>query len=193
MSNKGSQRFVPASDPVIEHKHRQPRPIPERPNTPISILEAKLSRSEGEAQKMLCLLAKAMVRCGYTRDGVYNSREAGWTGRRGRATEILWEGGKILLGRGWVRSDRTGKPERPYTRNKPASVQEMNAYELIQVASNLAPFLDTLENNVRHQVDALQNALKTIQGVLDRVESDPQPSDTPGQHERETPVQDDAE
>lgn len=167
--------------PIIEHKHRQPRP---RQDTTISLLEARLTRGESEAQKMVCALADAMVRCGYTRDGVYNSRLANYSGKRERATVIIWRNGKILLGRG-LKKERDGTPERTkhgaFVPNDPDHPRNWSAHDLINVAHHLAPFLDALENNVRWQVEQLEKAVETIQAVLDRVEADPRPSDEPAQ------------
>ena len=169
------------TEPLIEHKHRQPRP---RQSTTISLLEARLTRGESEAQKMICKLADAMVSCGYRRDGSYNSRQAGYTGRRDRGTVLLWRNGKILLGRG-LEKQRDGKLQTDgagrYISIPPVPPRDWTANELINVAQHLAPFLDALENNVRWQVEQLSKALETIQSVLGRVEADPQPSDEPAQ------------
>ena len=172
------------TEPIIEHKHRQPAP---RRDTTISLLEARRVQGEREAQKILNQLEQAMVRCGYTSDGIYNSRQAGWTSRRERATVILWRNGKILLGRG-LKTDQSGKAKRPYEANEAVSARQMSARDLICVASHLAPFLDALEANVRHQVEALAKATETLQAMLDRVEADPRPSDAPVQMSLEEAV-----
>jgi hypothetical protein len=124
---------------------------------------------------MICNLAEAMVVCGYSKDGIYNSRTANYSGRRGRATVLYWRNGKILLGRGGT---KIGKD---YKANPPVHPREWTAHELINVAQHLAPFLDALENNVRWQVEQLEKAVQTIQEVIGRVEADPKPSDQPAQ------------
>lgn len=164
-----------------------------RQDTPISLLEAKLTRGEQEAQKLVCQLADAMFRCGYTRDGTYNSRSASFSGRRDRATILYWRKGKILLGRG-VKKD---KHKKPITDSKghpvyhdPLHPREWTANELIDVALHLAPFLDALENNVRHQVEQLQKATQTIRDLIDRIDGDPQPSENPAQMSEDPEVED---
>jgi len=173
------------SDPIIEHKQRPPRP---RQDTTISLLEAKLRQTERAARAMLRDLEEALVRCGYTRDGVYNSRQAGWTGPRQRGTVIHWENGKILLGRG-LKKNTNGKLVKPYECNEPIAVGQMFGNDLIQVASHLVPFVDALENNVRHQVKALEDAVLKMQEMLQRVESDPMPSETPSQMSEDPDVE----
>jgi len=171
------------AEPIIEHKYKQPRPKV-RQDTTISLLAAKLVKGEQAARALLHQLEDAMVRCGYTRDGVYNSRTAGWSSKQhGRCTVIIWEGGKILLSQGLVKDK--GNVKRPFERNRPLTVSAMNAHHLIQVAGNLAPFLDALENNTRFQVEALEAAAETIRALLERVERNPQPSETPAQHDPE--------
>ena len=165
------------SELVIEHKHRQPRP---RQDTTISLLEAKLTKEEQAAKDLLKNLEIAMVRCGYVRDGIYNSRTANWSGRRDRATVLYWRDGKILFGRGY-KKNKKGKVIEPYEEIPAVPVQQMSSHQLAKVANNLAPFLDSLEGSVRHQIEALQLAMETVQKMIDRVEGDPQPSDEPAQ------------
>lgn len=165
------------TEPKIENKNQRP--------TTISLLEARLARGESEAQKMVCRLANAMVRCGYTRDGIYNSRQAGYSGKDRPGVIIHWSNGKILLQRApkksrkgvVIETDGHGRPIYP----EPVHPRDWTAPELIRVAQHLAPFLDSLENNVRWQIEELEKAVQTIESVLARVEADPRPSDEPAQ------------
>lgn len=162
-------------EPKIEYKNQRP--------TTISLLEARLSRGENAAQKMVCKLADAMVRCGYTRDATYNSRHAGFTGLRDRAVVLYWRNGKILLGRGPKRK-RDGTPEKDKQGHilypDPLHPRDWTAIELVMVAHHLPAFLDSLEGNLRWQIEQLAKATQTIQEFLDRVKADPRPSDIPG-------------
>lgn len=159
----------------IEHKRPQNHP---RQDTTISLLEASLRQQEHASREMLKSLEKALVRCGYTSDYAYNSR----TLRCWEGSHILlyWKGGKILLGQGSTKKREEGKKP-SYTRNEPLPVKNMSGRDLLRVASHLVPFVDALESSVRHQIRALQDAMATIQSLIDRVEEDPQPSDTPAQ------------
>jgi len=150
---------------------------------PISLLEARLAQGEEAAREMLRRLEKAMVRCGYVRNGVYNSRDAGFSGRRDHAVVIHWKDKRIKLGRG-LKKGKDGKALRSegrYLPNPTIPVDHMLAGDLITVAHHLAPFLDSLEGKVRHQLEQLTKATATIQAMLDRIEAEPLPSDTPAQ------------
>lgn len=163
------------NEPKVEQNHR-----PEPRQNSISSLEAQFTKGEVGARALLVLLEKAMVRCGYRRNGVYNSRYVKWAPPGGKPTVLIWRHGKILFGRG-VKKDHNGKAKQPYESIPPLGVERMMAPELIRVAEHLPPFLDSLEDHVRHQVKALQKVVETIQEFLDRVEDDPQPSKTPAQ------------
>jgi hypothetical protein len=118
-------------------------------------IEAKLTRGESEAQKMVCKLADAMVRCGYTRDGVYNSRHAGFTDRKERGVVLHWSNGKILLSRG-AKRHRDGTivkgDDGRVVYHEPVHPREWTVDEFITVALHLSPFLDSLENGLRWQI-----------------------------------------
>lgn len=133
---------------------------------PISLIEAKIAQGEQEARRLLHMLEQAMVRCGYTRDGTYNSRYAKYTGREQRPTVIFWRDGRILL---YAQSDSD------------LPVDEMGVYHLIDVAHNLAPFLDALEGHSRHLVTAIRNACASVQTLIDSINAEPRPSDNPAQ------------
>jgi hypothetical protein len=168
------------SEPKIEYKRERP--------TTISLLESKLARAELRARDMLQKLEVALVRCGYTRDCLYNSRHAGYTGRGEKGVVLHWKDGQILIGRGLARGDN-GKVIKPFRANMPATVKRMTARDLALIARHLSPFVDALENNVRHQLEELQKATETIQGFIDRIEADPMPSDTPAQMSEDPEVE----
>ena len=128
------------------------------------------------------------MNCGYIRDGTYNSRQANYTGRQQRGAVIHWRGGKILVGRGLARDDK-GTTIKPYRVNDPVSVVGMKAHDFMLVARHLAPFVDALENNVRHQVKALEDAAFKVQEMLRRIENDPMPSDEPAQMSEDPDVE----
>lgn len=164
-------------EPVVENKDR-PRA------TAISLLEAKVRAGEKEARRLLRTLERALVRCGYVRDGIYNSRQAGVTGRHERAVVLLWRDGKILLGRGLARhpdGNLVKRKDGGHEANPPASSTGMSAGDLVTVAHHLAPFVDALEGHSRHLAEALGRACETIQAMLDTVERSPLPSDEPAQ------------
>jgi len=147
----------------------------------ISILEARLERCEVKAREMLHRLEEALVRCGYLRDGTYSNRRADGPQQPYSCT-ILWRDGKIALGRG-LQKKYTGKLVRD-SRGRPVPeaplpVDEMTSRDLIRVAHNLAPFFDSLENGVRHQIRELERAAEIVRAFLERIEADPQPSDEP--------------
>ena len=150
---------------------------------PISILEAKLARCEVEAREMLHQLERALVRCGYVRDGIYNSRQAGWSGGEYPCV-IYWRNGKIMLGRGLQKKpggklvrDLAGRP----MPEPPVPVGHMQSRDLVRVAHNLSPFVDSLENGVRHQIRDLEKATEIVRAFVERIEADPRPSDEPAQ------------
>ena len=151
---------------------------------PISLLEAKLARCEVKAREMLHQLEKALVRCGYVRDGIYSSRRAGDVPQSPYSCTILWRNGKILLGRG-LQKKHTGKLVRDSAGHPvpepPVPVGHMQSRDLVRVAHNLSPFVDSLENGVRHQIRDLEEATEIVRAFIERIEADPRPSDEPAQ------------
>jgi hypothetical protein len=159
------------AEPTVEYKRKR--------LTTISMLEARVTRGEAAAKTMLHRLEEAMVRCGYLRDGIYNSRNPNDSHlRQPRSTVLHWKGGKILLGTGVNRIKGGG-----YEPNPLIPVARMHGHDLVRVASHLAPFLDALEGHARHLLKALEDATATIRSLIDRIEADPMPSDEPAQHD----------
>jgi len=139
-------------------------------------VQARIARGEVEARAMLHALEQAMVRCGYVRDGVYNSHIVRFSGQHGRGTVLLWRSGRIWLGRGFRESQKG-----PREANPPLPVDKMLADDLVRVADHLAPFLDALEGHSRHLAADLERAVETVRGFLERIQADPRPSDSPAQ------------
>ncbi len=119
-------------------------------------------------------LEVALVRCGYVRDAIYNSRFAGFSGRKEKPTIMHWVGGKILLGaRGKDNDSRIGYEFITL------SVGKLDAKQLVHVALHLSSFVDALEGNSRHLLTDLERACERVQALIDRVSEDPQPSASP--------------
>lgn len=153
------------SEPTIEYKGRQRGKMHD--------LHRERRAQEHRARKMLKQLEQALLSCGYQYDGVYNSRRAGYTGLRQRATVIEWRDGKIALGVPGGKKDKKS----PHKTLRFRPVDEMGCLHLIQVARHLAPFVDHLENSLRHQVDELTRSIEIIDRMIEAVKGDPQPAE----------------
>ncbi len=121
-----------------------------------------------EARRLLKKLEVALVRGGYVRDDIYNSRHHGGNGHRG--VYIEWLNGHIRL----VRKNRDqSENAEPWIY---IPVTEMNEYGLLVVADNLEKFVDHLEDSTRHMRDALIKVTEKMKEFVDRITDDPQPT-----------------
>lgn len=125
-----------------------------------------------------------MVRCGYVRDGHYNSRYHPWSDSRGSRTSvvIIWQKGRIRIPwrreRRYVGKTKGGKAKYEYIGEPrlPKTVTDFTTEELIMVAHHLPAFVDALEKNCRHVLRALEDACATLQEFIERIEADPRPA-----------------
>lgn len=128
---------------------------------PISAFEKRIVQGAEEARDLLRNLERALVSCGYTRDGTYNSRSADFTDRREAPTIIRWRSGEIVL----LKNNES-----------PCHIDDMTAYDLIDIATHLAPFLDLLENGSRHLAQAIEHACEVARAVTESIKADPRPA-----------------
>ncbi len=130
---------------------------------PISSVEAKILKEQAEAIRLLGLLETAMVRCGYSREGIYNSRMQRFSGPREPSTVLFWKGGKILLS--------VAKKDDPRDGSLVAGIRGMTPGQLLRVAHHLSPFLDKLEEGSRHLLKELTEAAQKIRNLIEDVEA----------------------
>lgn len=126
-------------------------------------VEREIHLKEQEARTLLHFLEKAMVRCHYTRPGIYNSR-SGVKSTQGSATILRWDGTQLFI---------ASRVESNTVWN---SVDTLTAPQLINVAFHLPGLLDLLEKNSRHVLQHMTDALQKMEQFVDRIDNDPRPN-----------------